>query len=73
MLNINSQDFTHQDILTSFSVVRISTCCVSDGENKIFSVSPELLLHLLRCVDNKHLIHVVSQHVAGVANVHRCL
>lgn len=37
--------------------------------------SPELLLHLQRRVagDNKHLVHVISQHVAGVANVHRRL
>lgn len=39
------------------------------------NVSPELLLHILQGVarDNKHLIHVISQHVAGVANVHCCL
>lgn len=39
------------------------------------NVSPELLLHILQDVagDNKHLIHVISQHVAGVANVHCCL
>lgn len=43
-------------------------------QRKIY-VSPELLLHLLQCVarDDKHLIHVISQHVAGVADVHCCL
>lgn len=48
--------------------------CVSGGNSTENSVSPELLLHLLQCVarDNKHLIHVVSQHVTGVADVHRC-
>lgn len=41
----------------------------------MYSVSPELLLHLQQCEarDNKHLIHVVPQHVAGVADVHRRL
>lgn len=38
-------------------------------------MSPELLLHLRRRVarDDEHLVHVVPQHVAGVADVHRRL
>lgn len=70
---MNFQDFILSGIFSLSHTDSIDRC-VSGGDSTEDSVSPELLLHLLQCVarDNKHLIHVVSQHVTGVADVHRC-
>lgn len=61
----NFQDFIHQDFQSQL---------LWEYQPVVYSVSPELLLYLQQCFsrDNKHLIHVFSQHVAGVADVHRC-